>query len=483
MASSNRVDVLIVGAGLSGIGMACHLRRHCPELSFLILEGRSQLGGTWDLFRYPGVRSDSDMFTYAYNFRPWLGDETVLDGARIAEYLDDTADAFDLKPHMLFQRKVVQADWCSANRQWFVQAKHASTGAVEQYSARFLVCCTGYFNYEQGHVPEFSGRQAFQGQWVHPQQWDANVQYAGKRVVVVGSGATAMTLVPALAEQAAHVTLLQRSPTYVASVPRATGGFSALRCFLSEQSVFRLVRKRNLLLQRWLVRLSKRYPSWVRWFLLRRVRQQVGAHVDMKHFTPSYNPWAQRLCVVPDGDLFHALRMGKASVVTDHIDAFDATGVRLKSGQHVAADVVVTATGLELLALGGMKLVVDGRDIDPGQTTAYKSVMLGDVPNFGVLFGYTNASWTLKVDLAAEYLCRVLKHMHQCGHSLVIPSMQGVPQGQKPLFDLDAGYMKRAADRFPKQGEHFPWQVVHDVEYDHNMLLKSSVEDGVLVFS
>lgn len=483
MTTIEHVDVLIIGAGLSGIGMACHLRQHCPNKTFAIVERRRNMGGTWDLFRYPGVRSDSDIYTYAYSFRPWQGEEVLLQGTRIREYIEDTAQQHEVDKHIRFESKVVSAHWRSQQGLWTVQVLHEPTGETQQYTCSFLVSCTGYFNYDHGYLPQFNGLEHFQGQVVHPQAWPEGLSVQGKRVVVIGSGATAVSLVPALAAQAAHVTMLQRSPSYVASIPSADAWVGWLRCFLSESTVYKLLRFRNAALQRMLVVLSKKYPNLVKWFLLRDVRKRLGSGFDMKHFTPSYNPWNQRLCVVPDGDLFKVIRRGRASVETGHIAHFVEDGICLENGQTLKADVVVTATGLSLQAMGGVQLHVDDSPIDFGKTLTYKSVMLGGVPNFGVLFGYTNATWTLKAELAAQYLCRVLNHMDQHGHTHVVPHVEGVENSLQPLFDLEAGYMKRAAEAFPKQGHQAPWTVKHSYWHDKRVLLLDPLEDGVLRFT
>jgi monooxygenase len=483
MTTTEHVDVLIIGAGLSGIGMACHLRQRCPNKTFVILERRRHIGGTWDLFRYPGVRSDSDMYTYAYSFRPWSGGDVLLDGLSIRDYIEDTARHCEVEQHIRFESTVMRVHWCSQQRLWTVHVLHEPSGETQQYTCRFLVSCTGYFNYEHGYMPPFKGLENFHGQVVHPQAWPKGLSVQGKRVVVIGSGATAVSLVPALAATAVHVTMLQRSPTYIASIPSTDAWVPWLRCFLSEGTAYKVLRFRNAAFQRMLVLLSKKYPNLVKWFLLRGVRKQVGSGFDMKHFTPSYNPWDQRLCAVPDGDLFHVIRRGRASIETAHIECFVEDGVRLDNQQTLKADVVVSATGLSLLAMGGMQLQVDDTQLDFGKTITYKSVMLGGVPNFGVLFGYTNATWTLKAELAAQYLCRVLNHMDQLGHTQVVADVEGVENSQQPLFDLESGYMKRAAEQFPKQGFRAPWTVKHSYWHDKRVLLSDPLEDGVLRFS
>jgi len=452
------VDVIVVGAGLSGVGAVAHLQDRCPELTWTVLEARDAIGGTWDLFRYPGVRSDSDMFTLGYDFRPWTRTTAIADGATIRTYIDDTAHERGIDRRVRFGHRVVAAEWSSTTASWTVTAETAA-GTVE-LTCRFLYFCSGYYRYEQGYEPALPGADRFAGEIVHPQHWPADLRWAGKQVVVVGSGATAVTLVPALAGEAAHVTMLQRSPSYVLSVPtrdplarKLFGGRLPLRWAAA------LVRARNIALVTFLYQLSRRRPALLRRKLLDAARAQLPAGFDVDtHFSPAYDPWDQRLCVVPSGDLFRAVRDGGASVVTDRIATLTEQGVALASGTELPADVVVTATGLSLQMLGGATLRVDGREVEPGRTVVYKGVLLSGVPNFALTFGYTNASWTLKADLAATYVCRLLRRMRAHGQA-VVTVVDPPSDGLAPLINLRSGYVLRAADRLPRRGSTGPWRL------------------------
>ncbi|HEX4842077.1 MAG TPA: NAD(P)/FAD-dependent oxidoreductase [Limnobacter sp.] len=477
------VDVLIIGAGLSGVGAACHIKQNCKGKTIKILERRKAIGGTWDLFRYPGIRSDSDMFTLGYSFKPWKGEKVLANGTEIRNYVTEAAKDHGVTKDIQFGLKVTSANWDSLANQWVVEGVIEETGEKQVYTANFLMGCTGYYNYDQGYSPEFPGIKNFKGTVVHPQFWPENLDYSGKRVVVIGSGATAITLVPAMADQADHVTMLQRSPTYIASIPSVDPVSVVLKKFMPDTWVYNLGRARNIALQRLIFKLSKERPNAIKRLLLGATRARMGKGFDMKHFTPSYNPWDQRLCVVPDGDLFKVLKKGKASIVTDHIDSFVKEGIKLKSGQVLEADIVVTATGLDLQILGGMGLTIDGKALNVGDVMSYKGVMMSDIPNFAMVFGYTNASWTLKADLASEFVCRVINHMDAKGYNRVVPNANGVSPEGSPLFDLEAGYMKRAADRLPKQGPVAPWTIENNYLADRPVLKKGKIEDGVLEFS
>lgn len=477
------LDVLIIGAGISGIGAACHLTRQCPGKRFAILERRQEIGGTWSLFNYPGIRSDSDMYSFGFQFRPWTEPKILADGPSIRAYVNATAAEYDVPRHIRFGRKVLRASWSSEEALWTVDAA-TDDGEAETYTARFLIGCTGYYNYDQGYRPEFPGEKDFKGQIVHPQFWPKDLDYSGKRVVIIGSGATAITLVPSMAPDAEHVTMLQRSPTYILSVPSIDKLAAGLQKWLPSKLAYKLNRSRNILLARGLFEFSRRRPDAMRRFLLGRVKKQIGAHADMRHFTPRYNPWDERLCVVPSGDLFKAIRAGKASVETDHIDTFTPDGIRLKSGQELKADIIVTATGLQVQMLGGSEMVVDGKPIQPREHMLYKGVLMQDVPNAAMIVGYTNISWTLKVDIACQYLCRLIKHMDAKGYRTAVPrDDEGcMDQNNTILGALSSGYVMRAAATLPRQGTQSPWQMSQNYLRDVPELRYGKIEDGKLRF-
>jgi monooxygenase len=451
-------DVMIVGAGLSGIGAACHLRRACPNKSFAILEGRAAIGGTWDLFRYPGIRSDSDMFTFGYAFEPWQHNNALADGATIRNYLQATAAKHGVDTHIRFNHKLTRASWSTEDSRWTLEATR-SDGTTARFTANFLWMCTGYYRYDAGHMPDFPGRERFRGTLVHPQHWPEDLDYSGKRVVVIGSGATAVTLVPAMTDRAAHVTMLQRSPSYVLSIPAVDVVARKLRRFLPERLAYTLTRWKNVGLSTFLYQMARRRPKGMKKLLLAQVRRALGPDYDVdRHFTPRYEPWDQRLCLVPNNDLFRAIRSGKASVVTDTIETFTETGIRLHSGEELPADIIVSATGLELLFLGGSELVVDGAPVDLAARVTYKGLMLDDVPNCAFTVGYTNASWTLRADMVSAHVCKLLQHMDRVGARRVVPRLKpGLELA--PLLDLRSGYIERALGRFPRQGTVNPWTV------------------------
>lgn len=484
MTPTQDLDVLIVGAGVSGIGMACALEAEFPNKRFAILERRKRIGGTWDLFRYPGVRSDSDMFTYGFKRRPWMGLKVLADGASIRNYLVDTARDSGVDEHIRFGLKITRADWSSAQQCWTASAVAEASGEAQTLRCRQLVMSTGYYNYDAGYTPEFPGIERFTGQVVHPQQWPQALDCRGKRVVVVGSGATAMTLVPALAAAGAQVTMLQRSPTYVLSLPSHDKLTEVLGRLMPKRWAAGLARQRNLLLSRWIFQASRRWPERMRRLLLSQVRKALGGALDMRHFTPAYQPWDQRLCVVPDADLFDAIRGGKATVVTDRIAGFDSGQVKLASGQALDADIFVTATGLDLQVLGGTQLFVDGQAYMPNRHMLYKGVLLQDLPNFAWIVGYTNASWTLKADLLAQYLCRLYRHMDANGLGVAVAhDRHGCQVEDETIFGgLSAGYVMRTADRLPRQGRDAPWRVTHHYPTDRRQLLDEPIVDSVLSF-
>ncbi|MFZ2016580.1 MAG: NAD(P)/FAD-dependent oxidoreductase [Nocardioides sp.] len=477
---TEHVDVLIIGAGLSGIGAAAHLARALPRTSYVVLEAREVSGGTWDLFRYPGIRSDSDMYTMGYSFRPWTHDEALGSGDRILEYLRDTAREYDVERHIRYRHRVVSASWSSEDARWTVEAEH--DGEPVTLTAGFLWACRGYYDYAHGHEPEFAGADEFRGTFVHPQHWPADLDWSGRRVVVIGSGATAITLVPAMARDAAHVTMLQRSPTYILSLPARDPVAVRLKKWLPDRLAQRLVRLKSIATASVFYRLSRARPSIVK----RMIRKQnvallpEGYDVDT-HFTPTYQPWDQRVCFVPDGDLFKAVRCGDAEVVTATIERFDADGIVLTGGRHLDADVIVSATGLELSPFGELALDVDGEKVDPSRELTYRALMLSGVPNFVYTVGYTNASWTLKADLVAEYTCRLLAHMRHHRYRSVVPVREeGI--GERPFMDFTSGYVLRALDQLPKQGDREPWRLRQSYWYDRRVLRRGDLEDGVLRF-
>ncbi|WP_043317101.1 NAD(P)/FAD-dependent oxidoreductase [Microbulbifer sp. HZ11] len=474
-------DTLIVGAGLSGIGTACHLKQHCPDRKFAILERRDRLGGTWDLFRYPGIRSDSDMFTFGFSFRPWNGDQVLADGSSIRQYLGETAQAFQVNDHIHYGINLTSASWCSSEQCWTLSG--ICHGKPVTYNCRVLISCAGYYDYAQGHAPEFSGVDRYQGEVIHPQHWPEDLEYAGKKILVIGSGATAVTLVPALAKKAAHVTMLQRSPTYILSMPGRDRLLSLLKRFFPERAVFAFARWRNLRLHRLMFKAAKRWPETVRRLILRGVRKALNGHADMRHFTPEYQPWDQRLCAVPDGDLFEAIKAGRATVVTDTVDTFTTSGIQLKSGKVLDADIVVSATGLRLQLLGGMALTVDGEHVDMRNRLTYKGVLMEGVPNMAWVFGYTNAAWTLKSDISAGYICRLLNHLQERKLGVFIPiDREGCKAEESVMAALQSGYVERADGILPRQGTRYPWRLLNDYERDRKILLKGELEDEFLNF-
>lgn len=482
----NHHDVIIVGAGLSGVGAAVHLRRECPGRDVILLERRQAVGGTWDLFRYPGVRSDSDMYTLGYDFKPWLARKSIADGPSIRDYVNETADEYGIRERIRFGHQLTAANWSSADARWYLTV--TVDGETRRMSCGFLLMCSGYYSYDQGHEPDFPGKERFAGHWVHPQFWPESLDYSGKRVVVIGSGATAVTLVPSMAPTAASVTMLQRSPSYVITAPEVSAFAHFVQAVLPAQIAYELVRWRNVLFQQWLYGLSRVAPKFMRWMLLSKVRKALGGHLDVeKHFTPHYNPWDQRLCAVPDDDLFKAIQSGKATVVTDAIDSITETGIKLQSGDTLEADVIVSATGLELVILGGAEFTLDGEPIDFANSWTYKGMMCSDIPNMVHTFGYINASWTLRADLIARWSCRLLNHMQQHGVDTVVPRIDAELAAAMPrrmwIDDFSAGYMQRALPRFPKQGDRAPWVNPQHYRRDRVLFRDEPIDDGTLVFS
>jgi monooxygenase len=476
-------DVLIIGAGVAGIGAACHLAMDCPGKRVGIVERRNAIGGTWDLFRYPGIRSDSDMFSFGFDFRPWNELKVLPDGPSIRSYVTETAREYGVDKQIRFGLKTISADWDGGQRCWTVTALHEARGETHIFRTDFLIGATGYYNYDQGFRPDFPGVKHFRGPCVHPQHWPEQLDYRGKSVVVIGSGATAVTLLPNMAGEVAHVTMLQRSPTYILSLPAYDKISGVLRKVLPEKWVFAMARKFAIRRVRWIYLAARRWPAQVRKLLLLGVKKGLGNNADMSHFTPHYKPWDERLCAVPDDDIFKAIRSGKASVVTDEIETFTETGILLKSGTVLDADIIVTATGLQIQMLGGMELRVDQKTRNINSLMTYKGVLLQDVPNMALIFGYTNAAWTMKVDIASRYICRLLNHMDAKGLAVATPrAPEGCIEDDTILGSLGSGYIQRAKNVLPRQGRDLPWRVLHHYERDSEMLLKQPIEDGVLEF-
>jgi monooxygenase len=472
------VNVLIVGAGLSGIGAAVHLRQNCPGKSYAILEARESMGGTWDLFRYPGIRSDSDMFTLGYSFKPWLGENSITDGASILDYIKETAQEYGVEDHVRFRHEVVAAEWSSAEARWTVRAER--DGEPVELTCDWLYGCTGYYRYDEGFTPKFEGTERFEGQIVHPQHWPEDLDYEGKRVVVIGSGATAMTLVPAMAERAAHVTMLQRSPTYVIARPARDAIAHLLRRLLPEKVAYTATRWKNVFLMLASYKISRRWPGVIKRIIRKEAQARLPEGYDVDtHFKPRYNPWDERLCVVPDSDLFDAIGSGKAEVVTDHVETFTEKGIRLQSGRELEADVIITATGLNLLVLGGMRLLIDGKEKQLSDTVGYKGMMFSGVPNMSMAMGYTNASFTLKTDLVADYVCRLLQHMDAHGYRVATPKAPGASVGTEPFIDLKSGYILRSLDQLPKQATAHPWRLHQNYAQDIRLLRKGPIDDEI----
>ncbi len=474
--SETYFDVLIIGAGLSGIGVAHHLQSKCPNKSYAILEARDRIGGTWDLFKYPGIRSDSDMYTLGYSFKPWIGDKAIADGPSILEYIKETASESGIEQHIRFQQKVKSASWSSEKAQWTLSTN------TTQYACNFLINCTGYYDYKEGYTPDFEGTETFKGKIIHPQKWDTTLNYENKKVVVIGSGATAVTLVPELAKKAAKVTMLQRSPTYIIAAPEKDKIANGLRKILPAKMAYFLARWKNISVQLMFYNACIKWPAFWKKLLVKGVKKELGDTLDVdKHFKPKYNPWTQRVCLVPDGDLFKILKTDKAEVVTDHIERFTEKGIQLKSGDELEADIIVTATGLKILIMGGIKVEIDGKKISASDLICYRGMMFSDVPNAVVVVGYTNASWTLKCDLTAEYICRLLHKMDKTKTKKCYPKLTEDME-LEPLMDFQSGYVLRALNAIPRQGTKRPWKLFQNYLLDLFNFRYSSLDDDVLRF-
>ncbi|MBX3197719.1 MAG: NAD(P)/FAD-dependent oxidoreductase [Labilithrix sp.] len=477
------LDVVIVGAGLSGISAAYHVQTRLPGKSYAILEAREDLGGTWDIFRYPGIRSDSDMYTLGYSFRPWTEPKAIADGPSILRYVRETAEAYGIDRRIRYRRRVERARWSSERGRWEIEARDAATGELARMTARFLFVCAGYYDYGAGYAPDFPGREDYRGRVVHPQSWTPDVDYDGKRVIVIGSGATAVTLVPELAKRAAHVTMLQRSPTYIVSMPAEDPIAGWMRRRLSSTAAYSVTRWKNVIFGMGFYGFCRRAPGVAKRLLVHQMKRRAGRTVDAAtHLTPAYDPWDQRLCLVPDGDLFDALRRGSAEIVTDHVASFTERGIRLRSGRELDADLVVTATGLQLKFLGGMQLEVDGARVEAPRHMVYKGAMLSDVPNFAFAIGYTNASWTLKCDLTSEYVCRLLRHMDDNGYVSAAPQRNDPSLEEEPLIDFSSGYVRRALGAMPKQGSRAPWKLHQNYALDLALFRHGRLADGAMTF-
>ena len=482
--TQNHFNVIVVGAGISGIGAGYYLQKKCPNKSFVILEGRDNIGGTWDLFRYPGIRSDSDMNTMGFRFKPWMGVKSIADGPSILSYLHETVKENDLNKKIQFNQWVNEASWSSRDSQWTVQVENKKTQELQDFTCDFLFLCGGYYNYEEGYTPHFAGRENFLGQIIHPQKWPKNLDYKNKKVVVIGSGATAVTIIPTMAEEAAHVTMLQRSPTYFLSAPDEDPVGNFLRKFISSKLTYKLVRWKNIRFQWWFFQKCRKFPKKVKEFLIKQVREALGPNYDIEtHFTPKYNPWEQRMCLVPNGDFFNAINAGKASVITDHIDRFTKKGIKLKSGGEVEADLIVTATGLNLEVCNGIKLEVDNNEVDISKTMTYKGMMFSDVPNLVATFGYTNASWTLRADLTSEYVCRLLNFMDKKGYANCCPRTAEHVEPEGDWLDFTSGYVKRSMHKFPKQGSRDPWRNTQNFPKDVLAIRWGNIDNKELKFT
>ncbi len=483
-APTEDLDVLIVGAGISGIGAACHLRSRCPGKTFAILEARDAIGGTWDLFRYPGIRSDSDMFTLGYSFRPWEDPRAIADGPSIRAYVRDTAREHGVDRAIRFHHRVVRAEWSTPEARWSVEVERTDTGETVRLSCGFLQICTGYYRYDEGYTPTFAGAERFGGPIIHPQHWPEDLDYTDKRVVVIGSGATAVTLLPAMAGRAAHVTMLQRSPSYIVALPSVDPLAERLRDRLPPRIVYSILRWKNVLLMLGSFRVARRWPEFAKRVVRRGIAKHLPPDYELDaHFEPEYEPWDQRVCLVPDGDLFAVMNAGEAAIVTDRIETFTETGIRLASGAELEADIIVTATGLNVQAIGGARISVDGREVELSDTVAYKGMMLSGVPNLALTLGYTNASWTLRCDLVSEYVCRLLNHMDERGYAQCTPKAPPPSVAIKPFLDLKSGYVQRSLDALPKQGTRPPWQLHQNYPLDRFLMKTSRMEDEGIEFS
>ena len=476
-------DVIIVGAGISGISAAYYLQEQCPDKSFAMLEGRGSIGGTWDLFKYPGIRSDSDMYTLGFAFRPWTSRKAIADGEDIMTYLHETKEELGLEDKIKFHHMVKTAQWSSEQSTWTLGVSIAGHEEVQYYTCNFLSMCSGYYDYEQGYLPDYKGKDDYKGTFIHPQFWPEDLDYADKKIIVIGSGATAVTLVPQLAKKAEKVTLLQRSPTYIATAPSVDKIALWTKRILPDGIAYNVSRCRKILVQRFSYAIARKYPNFMKKLIIAGVKKELGDDYDLRHFTPRYNPWDQRFCIVPDSDLFESIRTGKSEMVTDHIDSFTSSGIQLESGDHLEADIIVSATGLQLKYLAGVEFQVDGKEIKGPDLVAYKSMMFSGVPNMALAFGYTNASWTLKCDLTNRYFAKMIKYMTKKGYKKAVPVVQDPDMELLPFLDFSSGYVQRFIDQMPKSGTKAPWKLKQNYIFDRVTINMSKIDDGVMQFS
>lgn len=483
MNSTNQTDIVIIGAGLSGIGAACHLERKNKNKNYKILEARSEIGGTWSLFKYPGIRSDSDMYTFGYSFKTWDDDKSFADAPSILKYLDEASEEYNVREKITFNQKVISYNFDTNHNLWTINTINPKTKEKQDYTSQFIFNASGYYNYDTGYTPKFKGFENFKGAFVHPQKWDKNLDYYNKKVVVIGSGATAVTIVPKIAENVAKVTMLQRTPTYIAALPNKDKIAKFIKTILPNKIAHTLVRTKNILADMIFYNLCKRYPKTMKKFILKGIKKELGNEFPLEpHFSPNYRPWDQRFCLVPDGDFFKAIKKGKADVVTNTIDTFVENGIQLTTGEILEADIIVSATGLQLLPFGGAKISLNNNPFDITKQFIYKGLMLSELPNFFVFAGYTNASWTLKSDLTSEYISRVLKFMEKNNYNSINAKVIEESLGELPLINLDSGYIHRAKNILPKQGDRFPWRLYQNYILDYKVLRLNAVKDKRLVF-
>lgn len=479
----NHFDIIIIGAGLSGIGAACHFSKNCPDKSYTVFEARDKIGGTWDLFKYPGIRSDSDMHTFSYRFKPWTHHKSISDASTILQYLEETVEEYQLNDKINFNHQMTAVSWSSQQKEWTVHGTDKITAQAVQARCNFLMLCTGYYDYEKGYTPAFKGLDNYQGQFVHPQKWTPDIQYENKEVIVIGSGATAVTLIPAMVEKAMHISMLQRSPSYMISRPLHDPFARIVHRMLPGKLAHFLSRWKNILLSMYLYRVARKYPEKTAEYIQDQVRKELPSNYDLDtHFSPNYKPWDERLCVIPDNDLFQAIKSGKCTMLTDHIDRFTADGILLQSGEEIKADLIISATGLVLKMAGGMKITVDGEEQHFSQLLNYKGLMIENIPNMAAIIGYTNASWTLKADLVCDYVCRLLKYMNENDYIYCTPKTAEKDMVKRPVIDFSSGYIQRGIDVLPKQGDQFPWRLHQNYVKDMIMLKYRKLDDNYLEF-